>query len=454
MPRRAAIIGGGPAGAGWAARFLLAGWDVALSDIPETLASAVFENARRALPSLSDVALPAEGQLSFHADAAAAVPGADWIQVALPDGAAEACRLLQAIQTACPPDAIVGLSNGVGQLSVLQDGAPHPGQVLSVRAFDPVYLLPLVEVLSGAANSSAAVDRAVGILSSMGMYPLHMRAGRDGTVTDRLLKGLLRDVAQMMREGEATPAELHAAIQYGPLLDLLGTGLSDPNNFGSSESVRLLSPNAYATPHTSSPRSADQHRDETLVTLLRGLKARDAGAGKLLNAQDRRLDRLPLTLDAVGDLSQPVPTLHRAVPLDWTDYNGHMTEARYLHAFGEATDRLMALIGCDMAYVASGVSFFTAETHIRHLDEVRAGIRINITTQVLLGIGKKMHLFHRMYAGDRLLATGEHMLIHVSLTTRKACLPDDRVALPLTRLARAHADLPWPEGAGRAVGRK
>ena len=78
-------------------------------------------------------------------------------------------------------------------------------------------------------------------------------------------------------------------------------------------------------------------------------------------------------------------TVRRTVPLDWTDYNGHMTEARYLHAFGDATDRFMEIIGCDAAYIASGGSYFTAETHIRHLDEAHAGAVIEVTTQVTGG---------------------------------------------------------------------
>ena len=83
----------------------------------------------------------------------------------------------------------------------------------------------------------------------------------------------------------------------------------------------------------------------------------------------------------------------RTIPLDWTDYNGHMTESRYLHAFADATDRFMEIIGCDAAYISSGGSYFTAETHIRHLDEVHAGAVIDIRTQVIAGAGKKMHLF-------------------------------------------------------------
>jgi carnitine 3-dehydrogenase len=147
-----------------------------------------------------------------------------------------------------------------------------------------------------------------------------------------------------------------------------------------------------------------------------------------------------------------VLTARRTVPLDWTDYNGHMTESRYLHAFADATDRFMEIIGCDAAYIASGGSYFTAETHIRHLDEVHAGAVIEIRTRVIAGAGKKMHLFHEMTEGDRLLATGEHFLLHVSLETRKPSVPGPAIEAALLRFAEGHGALTRPDGLGRAIG--
>ncbi|MGB0968941.1 MAG: thioesterase family protein, partial [Halocynthiibacter sp.] len=129
-------------------------------------------------------------------------------------------------------------------------------------------------------------------------------------------------------------------------------------------------------------------------------------------------------------------------------------EARYLQAFGDATDKFMELIGCDADYISSGGSYFTAETHIRHLDEVHAGAKIDVRTRCLLGEGKKMHLWHEMYEGDRLLATGEHMLIHVSLETRRASEPAEHIAKTLGDIATEHAKRPMPEGVGKAVGKK
>ena len=88
------------------------------------------------------------------------------------------------------------------------------------------------------------------------------------------------------------------------------------------------------------------------------------------------------------------------------------------------------------------------------MDEVHAGHEIRVDTYCAEGAGKKMHLFHQMFEGDRLLATGEHMLIHVSLETRKASVPGPTVAENLGRIAEAHAKLERPEGLGRAVGKR
>ena len=144
--------------------------------------------------------------------------------------------------------------------------------------------------------------------------------------------------------------------------------------------------------------------------------------------------------------------MSRAIPLDWVDYNGHMNEARYLQAFSEGTDRFMEIIGCDAEYIANGGSYFTVETHIRHLDEVHSGARVYVQTQCISAEGKKMHLFNSLYNEDgRLLATGEHMLLHVSLDTRRASPPSEEIAEMLKRITSLHSNLPIPEGLGKGI---
>ena len=58
-----------------------------------------------------------------------------------------------------------------------------------------------------------------------------------------------------------------------------------------------------------------------------------------------------------------------------------------------------------------------------------------------------MHLFHQMFGDDgTLMATGEQMLIHVSLETRRACEPRKDVLANLERIATAHSKIEDPRG--------
>jgi carnitine 3-dehydrogenase len=158
------------------------------------------------------------------------------------------------------------------------------------------------------------------------------------------------------------------------------------------------------------------------------------------------------------NFSQPIRTFECNIREDWTDFNGHMNEARYLDCFSNASDALMQLIGCDEAYIALGKSFFTVETHIQHLDEVRALEPVYVTTQILEAKGKKLHmahlLFHENGEGDRLLASGEQMLLHVDLDSRKTSEPENEIAQKMRFYGDGHKNLPSPDWVGRAIGQK
>jgi carnitine 3-dehydrogenase len=85
-------------------------------------------------------------------------------------------------------------------------------------------------------------------------------------------------------------------------------------------------------------------------------------------------------------------TVERTVPIDWTDYNGHMNESRYGQVFSDAADAFMIAVGADADYIAAGHSFFTAETTVKYLRETHAGQKITVDSRVVLADGKKVKL--------------------------------------------------------------
>lgn len=159
---------------------------------------------------------------------------------------------------------------------------------------------------------------------------------------------------------------------------------------------------------------------------------------------------------AAPDPSEPEPpvTLSRAVPPEWVDYNNHMNEAFYLTAFSDGADQMLDWAGMDAACVRAGASVFTVETHIRHLAEVSIGDALRMTTRVVRGGGKKLHLWHEMWVDKTLCATAEQLLLHMNLRERASSAPPASVSDWLGRAQAAHAHLPLPEGFQRYVAQR
>ena len=218
MPRTAAIIGGGVIGGGWAARFLLNGWNVRIFDPrPDAKGelSPVLTQARCALSSLTDVALPNEGVLSFHTDLEEVVSGVDWIQESVPERLEIKHSVLLSIQAVCPEHAIIGSSTSGFKPSELQEGALRPSQIMVCHPFNPVYLLPLVELVPSPETDPEFVAAAKDILREMGMFPLHVRKEIDAHIADRFLEAVWREALWLVKDGVATTEEIDEAIRMG-----------------------------------------------------------------------------------------------------------------------------------------------------------------------------------------------------------------------------------------------
>ncbi len=153
------------------------------------------------------------------------------------------------------------------------------------------------------------------------------------------------------------------------------------------------------------------------------------GAGATLAAWERELLGRAAPAAGVPDGAGPLP-LHRGrVPADWIDYNGHVHESRYLQLFGDATDVLLSRLGVDAAHLAGGGSYFTVETHLRHLRELAAGDAVTVTTQVLGADEKRLHVFHvlRCDGDEAPVATAEQMLLHVDTERGRAAPAGERL---------------------------
>jgi acyl-CoA synthetase (NDP forming)/acyl-CoA thioesterase FadM len=161
----------------------------------------------------------------------------------------------------------------------------------------------------------------------------------------------------------------------------------------------------------------------------------------------------PARWEPGAEVAAPLDLYRCNVELDWIDYNGHMTEASYLTAFGNASDALFRYVGIDEAYRASGRSFYTVETHINFYREVKAGEPLRTTTQLLGLDDKRLHFFHAMHHGlsGDLLATAEQMLVHVDMQASAASPITPGVHTALAAILEVHREMPTPRQVGRQM---
>jgi carnitine 3-dehydrogenase / betainyl-CoA thioesterase len=482
------LLGGGVIGGGWAARLLLNGVDVRLYDpAPDTarVVAETLQNARRAYQRLTLAPLPTEGTFRVVDSVAEAVTGADLVQESAPERLELKQTLLAEADRAAPADALLCSSTSGLRPSELQADLARPERFVVGHPFNPVYLLPLVEVCGGGRTAPETVSRACEAYRSLGMHPLVVRTEIDGFLADRLLEALWREALWLVHDEVATVAEVDDAIRYGaglrwsimgtfltyriaggaagmrhflaqfgPALQWPWTKLTDVPEL-SEEFLDELATQSDEQADGRSVRELERTRDDALVSVLQALRAQETGAGATLAEWERGLlGAVQAAPDATPDASGPL-RLHRArVPSDWIDYNGHVHESRYLQLFADATDALLGAIGVDAAYLAAGGSYFTVETHLSHLRQLEAGDVVEVTTQVLGCDEKRLHVFHVLLreGEPEPVATAEHMLLHVDTASGRAAPARDGVRGRVEGLREAHASLPRPERSGRAIG--
>ena len=466
MTRTASIIGGGVIGGGWAARFLLNGWNVRVFD-PDPQAERkigeVLDNARHALPMLYDYALPEEGRLSFHGSIAEAVTGTGWVQESVSERLELKHKVIAEIQAA-NPDAPIGSSTSGFKPSELQEGATDPSRIMVTHPFNPVYLLPLIEVVPSPATGEAVVQAAEEILTSVGLYPLRVRKEIDAHIADRFLEAVWREALWLVRDGIATTEEIDNAIRYGfglrwaqmglfetyrvaggeagmrhfmaqfgPALKWPWTKLMDVPDF-TDELVDLIADQSDAQSGHLTIRELERKRDGNLIAMMRALKQQGNAAGALIRQHQS-------ALRPALEAARPMLSMRRVIPVDWTDVNGHMNEGRYGQLFSDAAEEVMAHVGADDDYIAAGNSYFTVETTTKYIAETHAGEMVDVWTTVTVGEGKKLRCLHEMKrtSDGELMATCDQFMLHVSLETRRTCDPLPHVRDKVEALAALHA---------------
>ncbi|GAB2721110.1 L-carnitine dehydrogenase [Halomonas garicola] len=294
MSQQLSVIGTGVIGNGWIARALAQGWDVVAFDPAPGAEARTREFVASAWHSLTRAGL-AEGadpeRLTFVDSLETAVEGADLIQENVPERLELKREILAAIDAAAAPEAIIGSSTSGFKPSDLQrDCANAPGRVIVAHPFNPVYLLPLVELVGGEATVAAQTERAQALYQALAMRPLVVKREIEGHIADRLMEALWREALHLVNDGVATTEEIDAAVVYGCGLrwSLMGTFLTFHLAGGDAGMRHMLEQFGPALKLPWTKLEAPELTDELIDKVVDGCEHQ--AAGRSVAELDRRRD--------------------------------------------------------------------------------------------------------------------------------------------------------------------
>ncbi len=315
------IVATGVIGGGWAVRALARGWDVVAWDPAPEAEARLHDYVARAWPSVEQLGLfpgASPDRIRFVETPEAVAESADWIQTSAPENEKIKIGLLTKVDEAAPESTVIASSSSGLLPTRLQASLRHPERFVIGHPFNPVYLLPLVEIVPGELTSPETVEAARQHYDDLVMHPLVVRKEIEGYISDRLQEALWREALHMVNEGVATTEELDDAIAYGPGLRWAGMGTNLTFHLAGGQggmrhmlaqfgpalklpwtkleapelSEQLIEDMATGCEAQADGRSIDELerlRDDYVIAVMKSLEPLDLGAGQI---QARRWERI------------------------------------------------------------------------------------------------------------------------------------------------------------------
>ena len=221
------VVGPGRIGRQIALAFALGGCSVVLVDVKDRPAggrAAVFDDARREISR--DLRLMAEEGVIEDRDVAPALAriedrvGLDglgacsFVQEALPELLDLKREVLGRLSSCVAPDTIVASTSSTISPKHLADAVRGPERFLVVHWLNPAHIIPLVEVVPGAATAPTVATRSIALLEALGKVPV--RCGDSpGFIGPRMQALLMNEAVRLVEEGVATPEDVDRAFKAG-----------------------------------------------------------------------------------------------------------------------------------------------------------------------------------------------------------------------------------------------
>lgn len=229
------IVGAGTMGNGIAQAFAVKGFDVVVQDLSSTALEKAIATVSGSLDRLiKKEALTTEQKAQAMAriktaTEVSALRGVDMVIEAATENEAIKVKILQALESVVGAETIIATNTSSLSITRLAAQIQHPGRFVGMHFFNPVPVMPLVEVIEGLKTAAATTERVLSLAKELGKTPIRVKNSA-GFVVNRLLCPMINEAVFVYAEGLASPDEIDAGMKLGcnhpigplALADLIG----------------------------------------------------------------------------------------------------------------------------------------------------------------------------------------------------------------------------------------
>ena len=229
--KKVAVIGTGVIGTGWIIRCLAHNKIVYAFDKDPKLKNSLIKEIKRTWPFVKKLFKKNKLKLKnfyYFTSLEKTLKDAEFIQECATENYALKTKLMSTIGNYAKPNAIISSSSSGLLPTRIYSKCKNPQRSLIGHPFNPVYLLPAVEIVPGKKTSTKYLNQAKNFYKSISMNPIMVKKELPGYLSDRLQEALWREGLHIINEGYATTEDLDRAIEDGPGLrwSLMGTFLT------------------------------------------------------------------------------------------------------------------------------------------------------------------------------------------------------------------------------------
>lgn len=212
------VVGLGTIGQRWAATFAHHGYEVSCYDPDparwqgfQALHPALIDDLERLAPART-----ARGPVRFSSDLDKALAGVVFVQESGPERLDLKQELLAAIERNVGDDVIIASSSSALLVSDMQANCARPQRIVLAHPFNPVHLMPLVEIVGGRDTEPDVIEQTRAFYEALGKKPAVLRKEVTGHLALRLMGAMWREAIALVESGVASAEDVDRAFCYGP----------------------------------------------------------------------------------------------------------------------------------------------------------------------------------------------------------------------------------------------